>query len=167
LKTEKRKEYDKSYRLAHKTEAAAYQKKYALKNKEKIEAYQKEYRKTHKGEFKDYAHSYYLANKDKALSKQKEYRKIPYNAYRSHKAQAKGRGIPFDITFEDWFTLWEPHWEGRGANSADGLVMCRTGDKGGYTLDNVRIDTLSNNSIEAWVVRKEDNQEITTGETNE
>ncbi len=73
-------------------------------------------------------------------------RSKPFGRYQDHKSQAISRGVPFTITFEEWWTMWEPHWEDRGIG---GLVMCRDGDQGGYELGNVRIDTQANNNREA------------------
>lgn len=66
--------------------------------------------------------------------------------YTDHKHRAKQSGVEFKLTYEEWWEIWEPHWEGRGLG---GLVMCRYGDNGAYEVGNVRIDTQANNNREA------------------
>lgn len=60
--------------------------------------------------------------------------------YNTQKGNAKRRNIEFLITFEDWLDIWESsgkwHLRGRGANK---YCMCRFGDKGVYSVDNVFI----------------------------
>ena len=62
----------------------------------------------------------------------------------SHKGGAKTRGIPFNLTFEQWWDIWRPHWHNRGSKRGQ-FVMCRTMDQGGYEVGNVRIDTVKGN----------------------
>lgn len=71
--------------------------------------------------------------------------KTPVFKYHVHKNGAKKRGIGFLLSFEEWWEIWEPFWEARG-KSKTSLVMCRYGDTGPYSKDNVYIDTYSNNS---------------------
>lgn len=71
----------------------------------------------------------------------------PLMRYRQQRAQAKRRGIPFELTFEQWWSLWEPHFDRRGAVKG-AMQMCRTRDQGGYTQGNVRIDTVEANHAE-------------------
>jgi hypothetical protein len=73
-------------------------------------------------------------------------RATPKGKWVDHKHRAKQSGIDFNLSFEEWWQLWEPHWEDRGIG---GLVMCRTNDSGAYELGNVRIDTQANNNREA------------------
>ncbi len=93
------------------------------------------------------------ANREHRLAKERElYERVkhdPKYKFRKHKNLADFRGIPFTLTYEDWWKIWEPHWEDRGRG---GMVMCRTADKGGYELGNVRIDTHANNIREAFGV---------------
>lgn len=91
-----------------------------------------------------------LANRDKLLSNKRAYnerrRATPEGKYADHRQRAKSSNIPFTLTFEEWWGLWEPFYEERGLG---GYVMCRTDDEGGYELGNVRIDTQANNNREA------------------
>lgn len=60
--------------------------------------------------------------------------------YNAQKNNAKRRSIEFCITFEEWLQIWEASgkWalRGRGANK---YCMCRIGDTGAYSVENVFI----------------------------
>lgn len=71
----------------------------------------------------------------------------PKARFQQHKRSAQQRGIEFELSFEQWWELWEPHWERRGQKSQD-MCMCRKADQGGYTLGNVRIATNKENHQE-------------------
>lgn len=82
----------------------------------------------------------------RARGQEKIRRQTPRGKYHLHKTNAAGRGIEFKLTFEEWWSVWEPHWQ----ENIHGIkCMCRTGDKGAYELGNVRIDTWGNNYREA------------------
>jgi hypothetical protein len=83
---------------------------------------------------------------EREMEKQRQRRATVYGRYKLHKESAAQRGIPFVLTFEQWWGLWEPHWKGRAVGA---LCMCRTNDEGAYELGNVRIDTWANNIREA------------------
>lgn len=70
----------------------------------------------------------------------------PIGTYRRHKASAKTRGIEFALTFDQWWGIWQKsgHYKDRPF-----YHMCRTGDRGGYVLGNIRIDAARNNNLEA------------------
>ena len=63
-------------------------------------------------------------------------------AYTTHKSNAKRRGVGFVLSFEEWLSVWEASGKlmerGRGKEK---YVMCRHGDCGDYTVDNVFIAT--------------------------
>lgn len=73
--------------------------------------------------------------------------------YAQHKKHAKERGIEFEFTFDEWWAIWEPHWEKRGTHK-DQLGMCRTHDKGPYRVDNVRLDTPKGNAAERGLMQR-------------
>ena len=79
-------------------------------------------------------------------------RNIPRYKYGTHKASAKQRGIEFDLTFDEWWGLWEPHWAERGRGKLN-KCMCRKLDSGGYTVGNVKIDYVCNNAHERRINR--------------
>jgi hypothetical protein len=70
----------------------------------------------------------------------------PRKRYREHCYGARGRGIAFEFTFEQWWEIWKKsgHWHQRGKRS-DQYCMSRFGDKGGYELGNVEIVTNHTN----------------------
>jgi hypothetical protein len=70
----------------------------------------------------------------------------PRNKYSVHKACAKRRGIAFELTFEEWFEIWEVsgHFEKRGRSRHE-YHMARHGDRGAYAVGNVKIITASQN----------------------
>lgn len=71
----------------------------------------------------------------------------PYARFKQHRQSAKHRGIDFNLTFEQWWELWAPHWEKRGQGSQQ-MCMCRKADKGPYEVGNVRIATNKENQQE-------------------
>ena len=93
-----------------------------------------------------------------ALARKKEQDKAnsetPKNRFAVHKRNALRRGVKFNMSFDEWWSLWEKHWEGRGTH---GLMMCRTRDAGAYEVGNVRIDTKSSNASEAMLLRSNRN----------
>jgi hypothetical protein len=70
-------------------------------------------------------------------------------AFQCHRAQARARGIPFLLTFEEWWAIWQESgmWAEKGMRKHQ-YCMARTGDKGAYALGNVRICTMAENRIE-------------------
>ena len=74
-----------------------------------------------------------------------EYSKGPRFRYNVQKNTAKRRGIEFLLSFEQWWSIWEDHWEQRG-KLKDELAMCRFGDEGAYEVGNVYLDSVSNNA---------------------
>jgi hypothetical protein len=82
-----------------------------------------------------------------------EDRSSPRDRFAQHKARAKRRGIPFSLSFEQWWEMWEPHWEKRGQGAFQ-MCMCRRHDQGGYEVGNVRIATNRENNHEAQMERK-------------
>lgn len=58
----------------------------------------------------------------------------------SQRAQAKARGVPFLLTFEEWLAWWEafsPNWRELRGRGRGKFVMARLGDKGPYALGNI------------------------------
>lgn len=65
----------------------------------------------------------------------------PYRkAYTQQKCNAKQRGVPFLLSFEEWKTIWlgSNKWDERGRGAAK-YCMCRIGDAGAYEVGNVFI----------------------------
>lgn len=68
-------------------------------------------------------------------------------AYINHKARAKYRGIPFNLTYYDWLGMWGDKISKKGLKHNQ-FCMSRFGDNGPYSVDNVRIVTNSENHKE-------------------
>jgi len=62
--------------------------------------------------------------------------------YKAQKSNARTRGIPFMLTFEQWMAIWiesgKLDQRGRGAQK---FCMCRNNDVGPYEIGNVFIGT--------------------------
>ncbi len=79
-----------------------------------------------------------------------QYRAIrgkPSIAWCRHRQTARARGIAFELTLWQWWTIWQEsgHWDERG-NGAEKYAMCRFNDVGPYAVGNVYIATNSQNS---------------------
>lgn len=72
----------------------------------------------------------------------------PMKAFKQQCYSALERGIAFDLSFSQWWMLWEPHYHLRGVRSGQ-MVMARNGDSGPYALGNVTIKTARANHREA------------------
>ncbi len=75
---------------------------------------------------------------------------IAKRRYDNHKGKAKSRGIPFLITFTEWY-YW---WLSNGVDKNDvaynhKMCMCRVGDTGPYALNNIYCATRSQNTKDA------------------
>lgn len=78
-----------------------------------------------------------------------KWRASPKGKYAEQKRHAKHRGVPFKLTFAQWWGIWtrSGHWDQRG-NTAGRYCMCRKGDEGAYEVGNVSIGTWSQNTVE-------------------
>ena len=70
-------------------------------------------------------------------------------AFNQHRQRAKRRGIPFLLSFPDWWGIWQAsgHW-GRRGRHANEYCMARIGDTGAYVTGNVAIKTAAENMQE-------------------
>lgn len=61
------------------------------------------------------------------------------------------RGIAWNITFPEWWKVWQDsgHYNERGIGS--GYCMSRVGDTGGYEVGNVEIKTIGENFSESFL----------------
>jgi hypothetical protein len=75
--------------------------------------------------------------------------------YTDQKSKAKHRTIEFNLTFEEWWSIWQQSgkWEQRGIRK-DQYVMSRIADKGGYEIGNVEIKTTGGNIREAYATHR-------------
>ena len=78
-----------------------------------------------------------------------EYGKTPVPKYHAHRQDAKRRGIPFLMTLEEWWDIWQSSgkWEQRGPRRGQ-YVMARFGDQGAYEPGNVKICPVRENMAE-------------------
>lgn len=79
-------------------------------------------------------------------------------AYRSQSNSAKNRGIPFEMTFGQWLDIWHRSGKLDMRGCGKGLYcMCRRGDKGPYSVDNVDIRLIEENSsdgVKNWLAER-------------
>lgn len=70
----------------------------------------------------------------------------PARAYYFQRRAAEARGIAFNLTFEQWLSIWveSGHFEKRG-RGAGKYVMSRRGDEGAYEVGNVFIQPFAAN----------------------
>jgi hypothetical protein len=67
----------------------------------------------------------------------------------TQRSDAKRRGIPFLLTFEEWFGIWkESRKLAQRGHGAGRYVMARVGDRGPYAVGNVRIILFEENARE-------------------
>lgn len=90
-----------------------------------------------------------LLGKHKDPNYKANHAKLPRSKYVIQKAQAKARGIVFDLTFEQWWSLWlaSGQWENRGRKPLQ-YCMSRVNDAGGYSVGNVEIKQVDGNAVE-------------------
>lgn len=90
--------------------------------------------------------------------------------YREQKYNARGRGIEWSLTYEEWLKIWTDsgklHLRGR---KGGGYVMARFGDVGPYSVENVSIVPFEQNSSEANKGKSisEEHRRKLTGRTSE
>lgn len=74
---------------------------------------------------------------ERTLPKDERIRRL---RFREHRLNAKGRSIPFLLTYKEWSTIWERsgHWHERGCYRGQ-YVMARYNDIGPYAVGNVEI----------------------------
>lgn len=79
----------------------------------------------------------------------KEQQKTPKGKFRTQRANAKRRNIPWLLTFEEWWDIWQKSgkWDQRGTG-ANQYCMARILDCGAYKKGNVKITTMKKNSQE-------------------
>ena len=79
---------------------------------------------------------------------------LPYRRYADQRRNAAQRGIPFELTFDEWLKIWADsgHFHERGRNAGQ-YVMGRIGDKGPYAIDNVIILLHEKNDSDAGIGR--------------
>ena len=82
--------------------------------------------------------------------------RTPKDKYRDCKKNAiNDRGIPFLLTFEEWWDIWQKsgHWEERGPHIGQ-YCMSRYGDLGPYVVGNVFIQLTTQNTLDCQTRNK-------------
>lgn len=71
----------------------------------------------------------------------------PYRIFNQQRNHAYRRGVPFQLTFWEWWCIWRDSgkWLERGRNDAS-FCMCRNGDEGPYEVGNVYIASVGHNT---------------------
>ena len=130
-----------------------YDRLYYQRNKAKRHAQMKAWREDNVEAIAEISTRYYAKNTEELKAARRERSSSPKGAFNNHKNRAKQSGIPFNMAFDEWWSVWESHWESR--RDGQYLVMARTRDEGAYELGNVRIATQSENQLEAYEMRLE------------
>ena len=78
------------------------------------------------------------------------YKDIRRVKYWNQKDNARKRGVTWEMTFEEWWEVWESSgvWEQRGCKRGQ-YCMSRKGDIGPYSKDNVFIQLHGSNLRDA------------------
>jgi hypothetical protein len=71
----------------------------------------------------------------------------PLIAYAAQLKGASARGIEFQLTFSEWWSVWAPYYHLRGQGK-NGLVMGRNNDVGPYALGNIYLTTRLGNTMD-------------------
>jgi len=66
--------------------------------------------------------------------------------YNAHKGRAKQDGIPFLLTFDEWWSIWQA--SGHFGDTRWMWMMTRHNDEGGYVLGNVKIASAAENAAD-------------------
>ncbi|MGH8235425.1 MAG: hypothetical protein ACREXP_00195 [Steroidobacteraceae bacterium] len=88
------------------------------------------------------------ASKSAQRAAEARWKRTPKGRFANHKQHARSRGVPFLLTFDEWWGLWAPYFDERGNDSPDAYVMSRHGDEGPYALGNVSIKRHRENVAE-------------------
>ena len=76
--------------------------------------------------------------------------KTPKKRFQEQKDAAKQRGIGFNLSFDEWWNIWEQSgkYNQRGCRKGQ-YVMSRINDTGAYEVNNVFIQTCGGNNSDA------------------
>jgi hypothetical protein len=90
-------------------------------------------------------------------------KKVAKQRYNEQKYRATNRGIQFNLTFEQWYDIWDQSgkWEQRGCKK-DNYVMSRIGDTGAYDVGNVFVQLHTSNARDGQLGKKLSSTHIQT-----
>lgn len=127
-----------------KARKAAYDRAWDADNPERRSAYYRAW-------YEEHGRAYREANKEHITACRHAWveRNRDRKAFLNHRGHAASRGVPFLMTFEEWWSIWEQsgHWSERGRRSGQ-YVMARFGDRGPYAAGNVKIILSEENRAE-------------------
>ena len=77
----------------------------------------------------------------------------PFRKFVEQRRNASRRGIVWNITFAQWWRIWQEsgHWEERGRGK--GYCMARWADDGPYSAENVYICTIGQNFSDSYITK--------------
>lgn len=77
----------------------------------------------------------------------------PLCRFKTQRNSAKQRGIAWEMTFAEWWAIWQESgkWDQRGRGY--GYAMARIGDSGPYKIDNIEIITSAQNTADSYIVK--------------
>jgi hypothetical protein len=93
-------------------------------------------------------------------------RRTPQFYYNRQKQNAKRRGVSWELTFEQWWAIWQESgkWNQRGCGRGQ-YVMSRYNDTGSYAIGNVFIQEAGLNGSQAlkkWFAEKNARENLYT-----
>ena len=86
-----------------------------------------------------------VQNHQEWLAYQRRWFKSPRGRYHQHKTSAGKRGIPFLLTFEEWWDIWQTSGSGRNAGADEISMSWRVWAPGCHERDNIRICLVGEN----------------------
>jgi hypothetical protein len=111
-------------------------KRYKLANKERLKKQNAAYYQGNKKKINEYFRKYYATNKDKRNERIREYQRTPQGKYSTYRASAKQRGIPFEITLDEFKTFVDLPCRYCGSKLPS-ICLDRVDNTKGYTLSNL------------------------------
>ena len=115
-------------------------------NKEATSEYNKLYREQNRDKVRKINQKYREENREHLREYQHTYNKTPRGRYSQQRKQAIKRNISWEISFEEWWDIWETSgkWSLRGFGAGK-YCMSRYKDTGPYHKDNVTIARTEDN----------------------
>lgn len=111
-------------------------KQYKLLNKDRLKRTNSSYYQRHKKQQKAYWKKYYAEHKEERDKHVIKYQKTPQGKYSTYRASAKQRGIPFEITLDEFKTFANLPCRYCGSKLPS-ICLDRVDNTKGYTLSNL------------------------------
>lgn len=80
--------------------------------------------------------------------------KSPLTQYTHQRKNANRRSIAWEMSFAEWWKIWQDSGRYDERGRGHGYAMCRFGDTGAYAVGNVEIITCIQNSTDQWISGK-------------